>query len=111
MNHGPYFRDLTKIPFKKPLTLGRNVNSLTGFCLQSDIIVPPLYSAAAIGIPWVSSLGCIRSFSARGPSGLRMKTYDCPQNSCCVEIGGDLAKTVTRGSLFSTHIRSDAVAE
>ncbi len=48
VNHGTYLRDLTKILFNKPIdwddgTGSANRNSLPGFRLQSDIIVPPLY--------------------------------------------------------------------
>ncbi len=33
------------------------------------------YSAAAIGISWISSTGCIWSFHARARFGLRMEIY------------------------------------
>ncbi len=38
-------------------------------------VISSVYSSASIGISWVSSSGCILSFGARAPFGLRMEIY------------------------------------
>ncbi len=52
-----------------------------------------VYSATALGISWISSAGCIWSFRARAPSGLRMEIYYWSQNRASLVSASDVTPT------------------
>ncbi len=84
---------------QEKITFSRHSNLLRCTCIDSHVFIShvesmkavksSVYSAAAIGISWVSSSGCIWTFCARAPSGLRMKIYCWSQNRASLKDAHD----------------------